>query len=36
MISAEKMLWGRRGLAVTVMTLALLLLFFVCTRRCQN
>jgi hypothetical protein len=29
MIRAEKMLWGRRGLAVTVMTLALLLLFFV-------
>jgi predicted PurR-regulated permease PerM len=29
MIRAEKMLWGRRGLAVTVMTLGLLLLFFV-------
>jgi predicted PurR-regulated permease PerM len=29
MIRAEKMLWGRRGLAVTVMTLALMLLFFV-------
>jgi len=29
MTRVEKMLWGRRGLAVTVMTLALLLLFFV-------
>ena len=29
MIRAEKMLWGRRGLAVTAMTLGLLLLFFV-------
>jgi predicted PurR-regulated permease PerM len=29
MIRVEKMLWGRRGLAVTVMTLGLLLLFFV-------
>jgi predicted PurR-regulated permease PerM len=29
MTRVETMLWGRRGLAVTVMTLALLLLFFV-------
>jgi predicted PurR-regulated permease PerM len=29
MTRVEKLLWGRRGLAVTVMTLALLLLFFV-------
>ena len=29
MIRAEKILWGRRGLAVTAMTLGLLLLFFV-------
>jgi len=29
MTRVEKVLWGRRGLAVTVMTLALLLLFFV-------
>jgi predicted PurR-regulated permease PerM len=29
MIRVETMLWGRRGLAVTVMTLGLLLLFFV-------
>jgi predicted PurR-regulated permease PerM len=29
MTRVEKTLWGRRGLAVTVMTLALLLLFFV-------